>query len=230
MTKVDPFSLTTVPLDVSANGNALGSATGFIWKEGEQHYLITNWHVVTGRNARTNALEAKVQPDMLSLLFNTRIMHFGKQQYDIKIRDQNNSPLWYTHPVRQRGSDVVAVPLPMPGNDPIINMYPINTLKSEADLAVRIASEPDLTRIGAGYLLVDSASRPGMSGAPVLRRSWASHLLENEAISADSTPQSKFIGIYSGRLYTSDHTDAQLGMVWPVLDIQEVIWGKKFDE
>jgi hypothetical protein len=79
-------------------------------------------------------------------------------------------------------------------------------------------------------MLVDTASRPGMSGAPVIRRSWAYHLLENGATSADSTPQSKFIGIYSGRLYTSDRTDAQLGMVWPVDDIPEVIWGKKFDE
>jgi hypothetical protein len=79
-------------------------------------------------------------------------------------------------------------------------------------------------------MLVDTASRPGMSGAPVIRRSWASHLLENEAISADSTPQSKFIGIYSGRLHTTDQTDTQLGMVWPVEDIQEIIWGKKVDE
>jgi hypothetical protein len=112
----------------------------------------------------------------------------------IKIRDENNNPLWYTHPIRKRGSDVVAVPLPMAGNDPIVNMYPINILKSEADLAVRIgmdvfilgypfgspppgfpvwkrgsiASEPDLTRIGTGYMLVDTASRPGMSGAPVI--------------------------------------------------------------
>lgn len=174
MTKIDPFSLTTLPIDVSANGKVLGNATGFIWKEAEQNYLITNWHVVTGRNAQTNVLEAKVQPDMLRLLFNTRIMDFGKQQYDIKIRDENNNPLWYTHPIRKRGSDVVAVPLPVAGNDPIVNMYPINILKSEKDLAVRIgmdvfilgypfgspppgfpvwkrgsiASEPDLTRIG----------------------------------------------------------------------------------
>jgi hypothetical protein len=126
--------------------------------------------------------------------------------------------------------------------DPIINMYPINTLKSEKDLAVRIGMDvfilgypfgsppPGFPVWKRGSIASEPDSRPGMSGAPVIRRSWASHLLENEATSADSTPQSKFIGIYSGRLHTSDPTDAQLGMVWPVEDIQEVIWGKKFDE
>src|SRR5260370_15689560 len=92
-----------------------------------------------------------------------------------------------------------------------------------------IASEPDLTRIGTGYMLVDTASRPGMSGAPVIRRSWGTHLLEGSAISSDSTPQSKFIDVYSGLLHTKDPTDAQIGMVWPVDDIQEIIWGQKRD-
>lgn len=157
--------------------------------------------------------------------------------------------------MRGRGSDVVAIPLPISMDDPIVNLYPINLLISEADLAVRIemdvfilgypfgadppgfsvwkrgsiASEPDLTRLGAGYMLVDTASRLGMSGAPVIRRSWGTHLLEDAAISQDSTPQSKFVGIYSGRLHAKDPSDAQIGMVWPVEDIQEVVVGQKRD-
>src|SRR5205085_9713799 len=128
-------------------------------------------------------------------------------------------PVWLAHPTRQRGSDVVAIPVDELGRDPLINLYPINTLRSEADLAVRIgmdvfilgypfgapppgfpvwkrgsiASEPDLTRLGRGFLIVDTASRPGMSGAPVIRRSWGTHLLDGDAFSHDSTPQSKFI-------------------------------------
>jgi hypothetical protein len=256
MTKIDAYSLSTVPIEVCANGSSFAHATGFVWKSGEQHYLITNWHVVTGRNAQTGKMEAPVEPDMLRLLFNVRVQNCGKQQYDITIRDEDRRPLWLAHPVRQRGSDIVAIPLPMRGDDPIVNMHPINILKSEADLAVRIgmdvfilgypfgspppgypvwkrgsiASDPDLTRIGAGYMLVDTASRPGMSGAPVIRRSWGTHLLEDDAISSDTTPQSKFIGIYSGRLYTKDKDDAQLGMVWPVEDIEEVIVGQKRDQ
>jgi hypothetical protein len=255
MTRIDPFSLTTVPLRLFAHKKEIGDATGFIWKNGEQHYLITNWHVVTGRNAQTGKQAATARPSMIHAMFNTRIMNFGKQPWEIAIRDEDDRPLWLAHPQRQRGSDVIAIPLPIRGDDPIVKMYPINTLKSEADLAIRIgmdvfvlgypfgtappgfpvwkrgsiASEPDLTRIGAGYMLVDTASRPGMSGAPVIRRSWGTHLLEDNAISSDSTPQSKFIGVYSGRLHTKDKTDAQIGMVWPVEDIQEIIWGQKRD-
>ena len=36
--------------------------------------------------------------------------------------------------------------------------------------------------IGAGYRLVDTASRPGMSGTPVIRYSWAAPLLTDDAV------------------------------------------------
>ncbi len=138
MTNIDLYSMTTVPIEACANGQSLAKATGFIWQDGDQHYLITNWHVVTGRNARTNELTVRAQPDMLRLLFNTKMQDFGKKEYDLKIRDADNRPCWYTHPVRNRGCDVVAVPLPMTAEDIIIiNMYPINTLNQKADLAVR---------------------------------------------------------------------------------------------
>ena len=51
MTEIDAFSLTTVPVEQLANGTPMNSATAFVWKQGPQHYLITNWHVVTGKNA-----------------------------------------------------------------------------------------------------------------------------------------------------------------------------------
>lgn len=93
MTKIDLFSLTTVPLDLCANGNTVGNATGFVWKDREQHYLITNWHVVTGRNAQTGKQTGVARPDMVSAIFNTRLMNFGKKTYDISIRDAEHKPL-----------------------------------------------------------------------------------------------------------------------------------------
>jgi len=32
MTNIDPYSLTTAPLEQCANGNSFGTATGFIWR------------------------------------------------------------------------------------------------------------------------------------------------------------------------------------------------------
>ena len=57
VTKIDRFSLCAVPLEFLANGMLMGVATGFVWKLHEQHYLITNWHVITGRNTQTGKLE-----------------------------------------------------------------------------------------------------------------------------------------------------------------------------
>jgi hypothetical protein len=51
MHEIDPFSLTTVPVQQFANGQPMNSATAFVWKQGPQHYLITNWHVITGHPA-----------------------------------------------------------------------------------------------------------------------------------------------------------------------------------
>ena len=42
-----------------------------------------------------------------------------------------------------------------------------------------IASEPQLALLTTDYMLVDTASRPGMSGAPVIRRSWTMLCLFN---------------------------------------------------
>jgi hypothetical protein len=41
---------------------------------------------------------------------------------------------------RQRGCDLVAMLLEI-GNDPVANPYPINTLKSESEFAVRIGMD-----------------------------------------------------------------------------------------
>jgi hypothetical protein len=269
MTKIDPYSLTTVPLEPLANGKSIGRATGFIWRRRSQHYLITNWHVVTGRDAVTGgALSAPARPDMLRAYFNTKAMNYGKVVIDLSIRDADHNPLWYIEAIRRRkddnelspapfgpkGCDVVAMPLAV-SSDTNIGLYPINDLKSEHDLAVRIgmdvfilgypfghqspgfpvwkrgsiASEPDLTNIGTGYTLVDTASRPGMSGSPVILRSWGTHMLEHDAFAMDKNSQSKFVGVYSGRLRTNDKEDAQLGVVWPASDIENIIDAAKYD-
>jgi hypothetical protein len=240
MTEIDSYSLATVPVEQIANGQPMNSATAFIWKDGRQHYLITNWHVVTGRNARTGELDTIVRPDTLRAFFNLRIQNFGKQQWDIKIRDDEHRPLWFVHPRSGRGVDVVAIPLALTGEEPMTNPYPINEMPS-SKLVIRIgmdvfilgypfgneppgfpvwkrgsiASEPDLVRIGPGYLAVDTASRPGMSGSPVILRSWGQHLLENRVSISDNSSATRFIGVYSGRRYTADGTDAQIGIVWP---------------
>ena len=66
MTEIDAFSLVTVPVKQLANGKAMGSATAFVWKQGQQHYLITNWWPlgVVNDETRDFLIPVKVQHPM----------------------------------------------------------------------------------------------------------------------------------------------------------------------
>lgn len=253
MNQVDAFSLTTVPIQQLANGTPMNSATAFVWKHGAQHYLITNWHVVTGKNTRTGKLETPAAPDTLRCLFNVRVGDFGKQQWDIRIRSEEHRPLWLIRPGMTPGVDVVAIPIPMTGNEPVMNMYPLNTLLSKPlnvkigmDVFIlgypfgsatpgfpvwkrgSIASEPDLVRMTTGYYVVDTASRPGMSGSPVILQNWTNDYLDGAVRAFNDRPATNFIGVYSGRLQAATE-EAQLGMVWHGSFVEEIIVSNTYD-
>jgi hypothetical protein len=90
--QIDQFSLVTVPLSLYFNEAHLSNATGFIWQEGRQNYLITNWRVTTGRNSLTGKpLQSHGgRPNKIHALFNTRVQQFLKQEHFINIRDADD--------------------------------------------------------------------------------------------------------------------------------------------
>jgi hypothetical protein len=254
MITLDQFTLTTVPLEQYFNETPLGQGTGFMWKTREQYYLVTNWHVLSMRdfftqaNLRTDA----GRPNILRTLFNIQ-GSFEKQQWDVKIRDDNDKPLWLVHPSRR--VDIAVLPIPFRQQDLVVTLYPLNVL---ANAALRIeigmevfilgypfkieppaypvwkrgsiASEPQLARLTTDYMLVDTASRPGMSGAPVIRRSWTNHMVQPGVVALVDTPLNKFIGVYSGRVPTDHPGEAQIGLVWADYLIHEIIAGSVKDE
>jgi hypothetical protein len=252
MTSIDQFSLTTTPIEQFFNETALGTATGFVWVRSGKYYLITNWHVVTCRMFPTGQyLKSHAgRPNVLRAHFNLAARQdFGKQQYDLKIRDVDDNPLWLVHP--QRSVDIAAVPLPLTdGQLQILKLYPINELPSFPfklyigmdvfilgyPFGVRlpaypvwkrgsIASEPDLASFTDTFLMVDTASRPGMSGAPVIVRHWGTdkYVIQGTTEMLPATTRTKFIGVYSGRMPTETALEAQIGMVWPAAAIDEII-------
>jgi hypothetical protein len=203
----------------------------------------------TGKNLRADA----GRPNILRTLFNIQTGSFDKQRWDIPIRDENGKPLWLVHPGRR--VDIAVLPIPFQSKDLIISLYPLNVL---ANAALRIeigmevfilgypfeikppaypvwkrgsiASEPQLARLTTDYMLVDTASRPGMSGAPVIRRSWTNHMVEPGVVALVDTPLNRFIGVYSGRVPTDHPHEAQIGLVWHGSLIDEIIAGNIRDE
>jgi hypothetical protein len=80
MTALDPFTLTTVPIEQYFNDTPLGHATGFMWLIQGQYYLVTNWHVLSMCDffARANLRKDAGRPNILRTLFNIQTGSFDK--------------------------------------------------------------------------------------------------------------------------------------------------------
>jgi Trypsin-like peptidase domain len=253
---LDRLSLSTVPIIPFFNHRQLAGATGFIWKRRERFYLITNWHVVSALDLFTKAhlSEGGGRPNKLRCHFLVRVGQYERESIDVPIRDEDDQPLWFIHSAQEvRAIDVVAVPLDYEGLKTRVTLLPVNEL-APGKIAIMIgmdvfilgypfgskppafpvwkrgsiASEPDLVRLSTGYYLVDTASRPGMSGSPVILRSWSNHILESNmwTTSNDQRPIDRIIGVYSGRLKPED---ARIGIVGHVEYIDEIIDAQERD-
>jgi hypothetical protein len=257
-TPIDLFSTAVLPLEMFFNELPLGHATGFFWRASatQQLYIATNWHVFSAKNFYTqvNLHKTAARPNHLR----TRIQIPGqweKQPWDIPIRDENDEPLWYVHPGARY--DIALLKFsPTPEQQSILGIYPFNEVSRDELLteigmdvfvlgypfAIKppgfpvwkrgsIASEPNIVRLTAtGQFLIDTASRPGMSGAPVIQRSWGNHVLPDGAMVRDGRARTKFLGVYSGRVPTDHPHEAQIGLVWDKSYIDEIVAGNHRDE
>lgn len=276
MTTLDRLSLCTVPLELyfkdAQNETQLGQGTAFVWHTPRMGgYLVTNWHVLSGRNFFTGEnLDRKNggRPTVVRALFDIKKGSFDRRRWDFRIRDEEDRPLWLIH--QNRKVDIAVLPIEAvirPSSDPNVliypPLYPVNQL-ADAPIPIRvgmdvfilgypfpielpgypvwkrgsIASEPDLSGLMSAlgsemkqvdYMLVDTASRPGMSGAPVIRRSWWNHELEASYPAVTGKPIDRFIGVYSGRAKTEKPDEAQIGLVWNASLIEEIIVGNRRD-
>ena len=93
---------------------ALSTATGFVVEsEDGRRWLITNWHVVSGRDPRTGRpLSASGEvPDRLRVLHNLE-SSLGRWTWRIEYPvGKDDEPRWLEHPEHGRAFDVVALEL-----------------------------------------------------------------------------------------------------------------------
>jgi hypothetical protein len=250
MPTIDQYSVSTVPVQMLFGATELSLGTAFIWKDSGQHFLITNWHNVTGKDPRTgkHLSPTLAEPDRLRVWWNSKGVLGSKFAAEVSIRDDAGAPLWWVHPVHKERVDVICLPVEAPAS---ADMHPINEMPSAPRMQARVgqevfilgypfgigpgglpiwkrgslASEPDVIETTDPHILVDTATRPGMSGSPIIRRSWGSYLDDrgNTVMGGEGT---RFIGVYSGRLSTAGANDAQLGLAWPAILVKQIIAGK----
>jgi hypothetical protein len=256
----NPLSFTTIPISMyfDETETELATGTAFIYEYSEKFYLITNWHCVTGLNPITKKpLGNKAGiPDVL--VFKLQIVDETKvcwKNFSIKLYDNNISD-WYIHPIHGEKVDVIAIELEIE-NDFEGKIYPINKiefddyeLKVADDVFVlgypysltggghfpiwkkgSVATEPEINYENLPKFFIDTASKRGMSGSPVIFRRTGIHTDKTGKLNENARfgEIQGFIGIYSGRVIGETEFDAQLGIVWKKEVIEEIIIGKLKD-
>jgi len=238
----------------------LSSGTGFIYESNGANYLITNWHNVTGRSPIDGKClsETLAVPDMVSTLFRLKdtAAVCGREHISLYHDQELLNPAWLVHPQHKGKVDVVAIPLSTEFANKY-QLFPINRIDFDAKYRTNVAddafvigypfsetpnfqfpiwkrasvaSEPDIDIDQLPKLLVDTATRPGLSGSPVIMQRAGFHGLNGGEMKGDEIIGTirNFIGVYSGRV-GADETKAQLGVVWKAVVIDEIIAGQVKD-
>lgn len=242
---IDEYSMTAIPLNLMCKGTAIGVATGFFYVLDGHRYLVSNWHVFSGRNTYTGQANRKdaALPDALRISLHTSAGIGTTKEFDLKLYDQDEAPIWRQH---KDGQDVDiavlscrklpygCVPYEVPRGDDTLDMafkiamdaYILGFPKGIANNKIfpiwkraSIASEPELPHANRPLVLVDTATREGMSGAPAFLRTFGGYQSTSGDQQLRVGSSTRFIGIYSGRYGGEDEFAAQLGRVW----LREVI-------
>jgi hypothetical protein len=193
MPAIKDLSATVLPIELYFDDTFLSHATAFVWRRHNTNFLVTTWHNVTGRSP----IDDRILHPQAAVPNNFRLFAFSPENIAnrfIKIFDLylDGTAAWYEHPQHGRSVDVVAFAL-APTSE--FKLFPLNelpmhetTLEVSRDVFIlgypfrptagnfwtpiwkrgSVASEPEIDWDGLPFLYVDSATKAGMSGAPVI--------------------------------------------------------------
>lgn len=244
---IDPLSCVSLFIQPKVNGIGLASATGFIVNANGINYLITNWHVVTGRSAETE----KPLSDSAGIPDTIKIVHhhcsgLGAWKItDEPLFDADGNKRWIEHPNHNDSSKIDVIALPLSCEEDV-KFFPLDLSLAETDLIPRtamavsiigypkglstgghwpiwktghIASDPDIDYQDKPAFLIDATTRTGMSGSPVLLRSNGGFETRSGTHIIAGGITTLFLGIYSGRI----SKDIEVGMIWRYNIIRDIL-------
>ena len=246
---VTSYSFASRPIELFSNGMSIGSATCFfVGLAGGSYALLTNWHVLSGRNPYTGQARhfSGATPDMARGLFCKKGNLAEFLNFDFSLLKEDGQPAWFQHSSGQKYDIAfMLVPPDAPfdifpairsdetpnlrctlGRDVFIIGYPLGVTK-QPGLPIwkrgSIASEPELEADQLPIILVDSSTREGMSGSPVIAQAIDGALLDNGDTVVGSGPYVRFIGMYSGRYGTDVDDKLSVGRVWKREVLEEMV-------
>jgi Trypsin-like peptidase domain len=239
---MDKLSVTSLNLKMLHNEAAIGTATGFVVAKNSHYYLVTNRHVVLGCALDTSPsnLGGWICANKLSILHN-RQGHLGEWAWVTEeLFDEHDKKRWFEHPTLAGRADLVALPLAHIEN---VQLYPLDIALRNTDIELTpgdtvsivgfpfgqaqgaglaiwktgtVASDLDVNFSSRPMFLVDTTSRPGMSGSPVYAvRSGAYRSSDANLKMAINGTATRFLGVYS-----EQNLQAELGVVWKAEAVQ----------
>jgi hypothetical protein len=250
-TEIKMPSVRSLLLRLGVAGQDLSIATGFVALHAQKNYLVTNWHVVAGRRPDTGAPMASngAVPDRITIMHNVA-GHLGRWEPKRQpLYDPGGMPLWLEHPTLGRKVDVAVVPLE---SDESVAVYPYEPANPGQPILFcpsvvaaivgfpfgitaggclgiwadgTIASEPGVDFQDLPCFLIDSRTRAGQSGSPVVLFRIGTFIDEDMEIKIGKGKGAaeRFVGVYSGRI----NPESDLGFVWKTSALVEILNGQK---
>ncbi|MGC4890066.1 trypsin-like peptidase domain-containing protein [Micromonospora sp. DT227] len=240
-------SVASLFLEMRVRDEFLASGTGFVVIHGDQPYLITNRHNLSGRSSDTNEPRhsSAATPDSVAIMHNSKTGLGNWVKRFEPVVNAEGEPLWLEHPRFGRQVDVVALPL---RNLDGVELYPHQLEDNGPEVSAGIsegvniigfpfgltgggvlgiwsrgfiATEPDIDFNDLPLFLIDSRTRPGQSGSPVIAYFDGGMVRLKDGGSAmfSGPPIEKLLGVYSGRI----NSQSDLGFVWRTSAVKEIL-------
>ncbi|TQJ94706.1 hypothetical protein [Achromobacter sp. SLBN-14] len=273
-----------VHLSMRFQDNFLAHGTGVLYRRGDDYFIVTAWHNLTGRHPDTLALldggNAGI-PDNLLVYVALEIENFGSTRLPFRVPLFNeHHALFFVHEQNFPRVDVAAIPFDpskpqmmdiqtsgqrnqgsfvlngtgavghtqrivaiqdfMPSSDLcdewlrsvdvtdelFIPGYPQNIHDYTVQPVWKRATVASSVQLGWNrqpLFLVDTASKSGMSGSPVISYSPHGRINLGSTIYNHGRPTAIFGGVYTGRLGITTKEDPQVGTVWHPKVVDEII-------
>ena len=256
---VDPYSICACPISMFCNRHLIGNATGFFWKHANEIYLISNWHVFSGRiptSGQPINLDGAV-PDIIKVTAASTLNINNNFTIKIITHNLDGQPAWLQSKEYGQQADLAAYNVTNlmrenPGSEADINLsehvpcineapqvsnmfsgvgcdvfvlgFPLGLMKTgifPVWKRASIATEFQYDVNDMPSFLIDTATREGMSGAPVIQRATNGYMTTDGDVAFRGITN-QVLGIYSGR-YIGELDEAHLGIVWKTNLIEKII-------
>lgn len=254
--RLDIVSLMSLKVETYFNDQKLGEATAFVIQSSGKHFLVTNRHVLSGRNPETNKClnPNGAIPNRIGVWLHTHsdpniIGRWSQMIINLAHNDGNST--WLGHPDNTK-IDIAVVKLPDrfegvtyfpikdtylekraridPSNQVCVVGFPAG-IAVDGQIPIwktgHVASDYDIAPDGLPYFLIDATTKSGMSGSPVFMRSIGGYIDPLGKL-VSNLPLNQFLGVYSGRSLSLDSEKIEVGRVWKSETIFEIInlWEK----